>query len=239
MLTAEEIMQTLKEPIFKRIAKVMGGDLWWEDVLQEVAIKVYMLNSYSGKSSLKTYLIRCVKNAGINFKRNKGNSLISLEEIVLSDKVPKKDLVVDERVLPNLENYLMKSKYEHMIQNALEQTVKELTGKEVLMLMWRYEYNLQLGEMAAMMNIHQANVTRRLDRLQKKIKDNVEYILSYDYDLSQDQIHECCIDLTYNKGYAFSLIAMIKKNNKYKDSITNVPLFMLGRNSLKKNSAHA
>ena len=41
------------------------------------------------------------------------------------------------------------------------------------MLLWRYEQNLQLGEIAHLMGIHQSNVTRQLLRLQARLREAV------------------------------------------------------------------
>jgi DNA-binding CsgD family transcriptional regulator len=70
-----------------------------------------------------------------------------------------------------------------------------LTSRERLILLWRYEDDLQLGQIAQLLGIHQSNVTRQLDRLQSKVRDQVVSILSAQHGLSLAAIEECLNDV--------------------------------------------
>jgi hypothetical protein len=66
------------------------------------------------------------------------------------------------------------------------------------MLIWCYEDNMPLGDMAHLLGIHQSNVTRRLVRVQARLRESVIESLASQHELSPAAIQECPIDVIEN-----------------------------------------
>ena len=141
--------------------------------------------SYDGRSSLSTWLRVVISNRAINVQRTSG-STHSVE--LLTD-------IADEPALENIDSGLRGQRYQSPLEGSLNEVCRGLTSRERLILLWRYEDDLQLGQIAQLLGIHQSNVTRQLDRLQSKVRDQVVSILSAQHGLSPAAIEECLNDI--------------------------------------------
>jgi RNA polymerase sigma factor (sigma-70 family) len=137
--------------------------------------------SYDGRSSLSTWLRVVISNRAINAQRS-GGSMLSVE--ILTD-------IPDEPALESIDSRLRTRRYQSPLEDSLNSVCRGLTSRERLILLWRYEDGLQLGQIAQLLRIHQSNVTRQLERLQSKIRDQVVAILSAQHGLSRSAIQEC------------------------------------------------
>ena len=86
----------------------------------------------------------------------------------------------------------------------------ELTDRERLLLLLRYENGLQLGQIGRLLGLHQANITRQLGRVQAKIRQSFESTLIHKYKLGQAAIDECLSEIAENPAY--SILALIKNH---------------------------
>jgi len=148
---------------------------------------------------MATWLRVIVINRAINERHEK--KLVN-DEIVAD--------VPDGRALTNLESALRAQRYGNLLSDSLAQALGEITEKERLMLLWRYEQNLQLGEIARLMGIHQANVTRQMLRLQAKLRESVVQRLTTQHRMSAEAIEECLSDVVDNPQISIPLMALIK-----------------------------
>jgi RNA polymerase sigma factor (sigma-70 family) len=141
--------------------------------------------SYDGRSSLSTWLRVVISNRAINAQRSSG----STQSVELLTDIP------DEPALQNIDSRLRGQRYQSTLEGTLNVVCRGLTSRERLILLWRYEDDLQLGQIAQLLGIHQSNVTRQLERLQSKVRDQVVSILSAEHGLSLAAIEECLNDI--------------------------------------------
>jgi RNA polymerase sigma-70 factor, ECF subfamily len=157
--------------------------------------------SYDGRSPLATWLRAIICHRAINERERKSNGMTQLNDDIFEK--------ADERALLSLEMVLRSSRYQALIKDSLEKACNELTDRERLMLLLRYDNGLQLGQIGSLFGLHQATITRQLERLQAKIRQAVVSILTHKYGLSQAAIDECLTEIIENPGY--SLLVLIKR----------------------------
>ena len=168
--------------------------------------------SYDGRSSLATWLRVIICHRIINEQERKFNSMAPLNDGVFER--------ADEKALLNLEGTLRSNRYKPLIKDSLEQTCSELTDCEKLMLLLRYDNGLQLGQIGNLLGFHQATITRRIERIQAKIRQRVVSILTLKYGLDRAAIDECLAEIVENPGY--SLLILIKDHQPGRGSTNYV-----------------
>jgi len=156
--------------------------------------------SYDGRSSLTTWLRVVVCNRAINGKRCSA----SAKSTDIQMEIP------DEPALSSIELTVRARRYGQILGDSLELACRHLTPRERLILLWRYEDGLQLGQIARMLGIHQSNVTRQLERMQAKLRDKVICTLSQKHRLSTPAIEECIEDILENPCHGISILDLIK-----------------------------
>lgn len=156
--------------------------------------------SYDGRSSLSTWLRVIVCNRSINAQRCSANA----KSTDIQPEVP------DQPALENIEMTLRARRYRVALEDSLGCACRKLTPRERLVLLWRYEDGLQLGQIAKLLGIHQSNVTRQLERMQSKLRDDVIAALSTKHGLSRSAIEECLEDVTENPRHEISIIDFLK-----------------------------
>jgi RNA polymerase sigma-70 factor len=161
---------------------------------------VSRIASYDGRSSLSTWLRVIVCNRSINAQRCSANS----KSTDIQPEIP------DKPALQNIEMTLRAGRYHNVLKDALRCACSGLTPRERLILLWRYEDALQLGQIAKLLNIHQSNVTRQLDRIQGTLRDKVVAVLSSKHGLSELAIKECLEDIIDNPRHDISVLDFIK-----------------------------
>jgi RNA polymerase sigma-70 factor (ECF subfamily) len=178
-----------------------------EEVADSVFVSLYFndrsgrqrIASYDGRSSLATWLRVIVINRAIN---DRSERRLASDEGV--GDIP------DSRALTNLDATLRARRYGSILSESLSQALREITAKERLMLLWRYEQNLQLGEIAQLMGIHQSNVTRQLLRLQTRLRVSVVQRLASQHQMSASAIEECLAEVVDNPQISIPLMSLIK-----------------------------
>jgi len=157
--------------------------------------------SYDGRSSLATWLRVVVCNRAINARRCR----IPENTVELEPALP------DKPALHNIELAVRAHRYGTILEDSLACACQGLTPRERLILLWRYQDGLQLGEIAQLLGIHQCNVTRQLERMQNKLRDDVTTILSGKHGLSQSAIHECLEDMVENPHHQIPVLDFVKR----------------------------
>jgi RNA polymerase sigma-70 factor len=156
--------------------------------------------SYDGRSSLRTWLRVVICNRSINDQR----CTASAKTIDLQPNL------ADGPALRNIELTVLAHRYGTALENALALACKQLSPRERLMLLWRYQDGLQLGQIARLLGIHQSNVTRQLERMQGKLRDTVIAILSNTHGLSRSAIQECLEDIVENPRHGVSILELLR-----------------------------
>jgi RNA polymerase sigma-70 factor, ECF subfamily len=155
--------------------------------------------SYDGRSSLATWLRVIICHRAINEQARKFNNMAQLDDLCER---------ADEEAVRSIETALRSSRYRSLIRDSLEHACGELTDRERLLLLLRYEEGLQLGQIGRLFGLHQANITRQLRRVQAKIRQSFEKTLTHKYKLGQAAIDECLSEIAENPAY--SILALIK-----------------------------
>ena len=156
--------------------------------------------SYHGRSSLATWLRVIVCHRAINERESKYNTLERIESI------PE---IAETAGLRNIEAVLRASRYEDMIKESLKSGCRRLTDRERLLLLLRYDEELQVTQIARLLGVNPSTVTRQLERVQGKLRESVVSTLSSTYKLRQAAIQECLTDLLDNPSH--SVLSIIKE----------------------------
>src|SRR5215471_566697 len=156
--------------------------------------------SYDGRSSLGTWLRVVICNRAINAQRCSA----SAKSTDLKTEMP------DGPALESIELSMRARRYAAALQDSLSVACRGLTPRERLMLLWRYQDGLQLGQIARLLGIHQSNVTRQLEKMQTKLRDDVIAILSTQHGLSRSAIQECLEDIVENPRHEVSILEFVK-----------------------------
>jgi RNA polymerase sigma-70 factor, ECF subfamily len=164
--------------------------------------------SYDGRSSLASWLRVIICHRAINERERKFNNMDQLDD--LCEKA-------DEEAVRSIEMSLRSSRYRSLIRDSLEHACDELTDRERLLLLLRYENGLRLGQIGRLFGLHQANITRQLARVQAKIRQSFESALIRKYELGQAAVDECLSEIAENPAY--SILALIKNHQRRSGAI--------------------
>jgi RNA polymerase sigma-70 factor (ECF subfamily) len=168
--------------------------------------------SYDGRSSLATWLRVIVINRAINDRNER--------KVVNDENVTD---IPDSHAILNIESTVRANRYAKALTQSLNHAFQTLTPRERLMLLWRYEDNVQLGEIAKLLGIHQSNVTRQLLRLQARLRESVIQALASQHHLGSSAIQECLSDITENPYLSISLATLMKAPPKLVSADQAVP----------------
>jgi RNA polymerase sigma factor (sigma-70 family) len=157
--------------------------------------------SYDGRSSLSTWLRVIVCNQAINARRRSSYSQCT-------------EITADIPDLPawrKMDDVVRFHRYQEPLKDSLAGACQVLNPRERLILLWRYQEGLQLGQIAQLLGIHQSNVTRQLERLKIRLRKEVVSRLSAKHRLSGQAIQECLRDLVEKPIYTIGIMDFLKE----------------------------
>jgi RNA polymerase sigma factor (sigma-70 family) len=158
--------------------------------------------SYDGRSSLCTWLRVVLYNRAINSRRR---IYAQSEEIGVN--------VPDAPALARLDQSMRARRYGKPLEDSLQLACRGLRPSDRLLLLWRYEDGLQLGQIAGLLGIHQSNVTRRLERMQNWLRTEVIRVLANKYGMSGPAIQECMRDGVENPRHTVSILDLVRTSS--------------------------
>ena len=158
------------------------GETLWVDLFLPDRSGASRIASYDGRSSLATWLRVVVSNRIINERLRKIACVGNL------DAIPEP---ADPFALRELEDHPALSRYQPMILSCFADASRCLTKRERLMILLRYEEDLQLGEIARLFAVHQSTITRQMNRAARRLRGEVVRLLVSQYQLNEDAIREC------------------------------------------------
>ena len=184
-----------------------GGDP--QDLSDTIWIDLYLpdrsgqsrIASYDGRSSLATWLRVIVSNRIINERLRKGSRLSSL------DGIPEP---ADSSALHDLEARLQANRYRPMILDCFRRASRLLSSRDRLILLLRYDQELQLGQIARMFSVHQSTITRQIDRSLAKLRSDLAVSLNSEYGLGPDAVEECLSVASELLSTSVSIVALLK-----------------------------
>jgi len=178
------------------------GESIWIDLFLPDRSGQSKIASYDGRSSLATWLRVVVSNRVINERQRRSLATGNIETI------PEP---VDPVALRNVEARLGQSRYEDMIVAAFKEALEKLSHREALIVLMRYDQGLQLGEIARLFSVHQSTITRQLERVVERLRDEVIALLASHYGLDRAQVDECLSVAGDTFATSVSLLGFLKQ----------------------------
>lgn len=179
------------------------GETIWIDLFLPDRSGQSRIASYDGRSSLTTWLRVVVSNRVINDLQRRSFSTGNIETI------PEP---ADPSALQSVEARLGQSRYRSMILAAFKKVLEKLNHREALMVLMRYDQGLQLGEIARLFAVHQSTITRQLERVIARVRDEAIALLTSEYRLSRAQVEECLSVASDTFATSVSLLGFLKQH---------------------------
>lgn len=180
------------------------------DHAQNIFIDLYLpdkdgrprIASYEGICSLSSWLRVVVSNRTVNERLRRDNRNTFLGDVAEP---------VDARALASIENLFTVRRYEPLAALALRDAFETLQPSERQILLWRFEQNLRLGEIAARVGVHQSNVTRQMEKAMRKVRAVMRERLTATYGLSAEGAEDCLDSMSDHLPETFSVIELLKR----------------------------
>jgi RNA polymerase sigma-70 factor len=182
----------------RELADGVFADLFFDDRSQRPRIA-----SYEGLCPLARWLRIVISNRAINERQRK------YKDIEYFESTP--DLL-DENSLQRIELPLRANQYRCIVLDTFRGASSGLTQREQYILLLRYHYKLKEQEMGRLLGVHQSTVTRQLQRIYQKMRQEMMTILADRYQLRPAAIEECILDMLENPEY--SLLECIKDSQE-------------------------
>lgn len=158
--------------------------------------------SYDGRSSLLTWLRVIVSNRAINERQRACNRV---------RKVEPEHEIADGTALDSLDSRIRAGRYQDLLLKSLTTACHELGIQDRLILLWRYEKGLQLGQIARLIGVHQSTITRQLDRALKRMKADVVEILTSQYQMTPAAVDEC-LETIADPAHHVSVLKLVRES---------------------------
>lgn len=197
--------------VYDLVSRLSHGNLAIKDVADSIFAELYLpdssglsrIASYDGRSSLSTWLRVVICNWVIDVQR----SIVYSRSADLEPDLP------DEYAVQRIESVLRTHRYQKALHQSFDSAFRLLTAQERLMILWRYQDGLQLGQIARFLGIHQSNVTRQLTRLLAKLRDEVVKNLTIAHGFSHQAIQECIEEIVGNPWQEVAILDVIRNTN--------------------------
>jgi RNA polymerase sigma-70 factor (ECF subfamily) len=160
------------------------------------------ISTYDGRIPLTNWLRVVVSNRLANHRELKINRSSKGLDDVAESSVPFEHDKIDSAIRFR--------RYGVFVSDSLAEACRELTNQECLLILLRYERNLELKYISRLFNVHQSTVTRRIERTCWKIRQKVRSILIKKYKLNEFAVEECIAELLENPDY--SIIGKIRES---------------------------
>jgi RNA polymerase sigma factor (sigma-70 family) len=138
--------------------------------------------SYDGRSSLATWLSAIIRHQAINQRQLKLNDVEPL------DSLPD---IPNPNAVSALEAVLFQSKYGEAITDSFKWAARQLSERERLVLALRFEDEMLATEIAKMLHVHPAQITRTVKQAEIKFHEAVLTRLTAHHGLGEPAIEEC------------------------------------------------
>ena len=181
-----------------------------EDLGETIWIDLFLLDksgqsriaSYDGRSSLATWLRVVVSNRVINERQRRSLAASNI------DAIPEP---ADPGAHRDVEAGVVHERYYEMILWAFKRSLGILSDRETLIVLLRYDQGLQLGEIARLFSVHQSTITRQLDRVVDRLRNDVTALLASQYGLNRAQVDECLSAASHTFATSLSILGLLKE----------------------------
>ncbi len=138
--------------------------------------------SYEGRCSLRTWLATMIKRQAINQRQLKSNEAEPLDSL---------SAVSDPNAVSTLDEVLFQSKYGDAIADSFKWAAGQLSERERLVLALRFEDEMRATDIAKMLHVHPAQITRTVKHAELKFHNAVLTRLTDCHGLAEPAIDEC------------------------------------------------
>lgn len=169
------------------LAQSVCGELYGVRIVNEQ--RMSKLAHYSGRGSLGGWLRAVIYQAFIDRKRQTAR-LEQVEESTDFDLLAAKaeTLVSSSGARPpEIED----ARLQRATEEAMKQAFASLEARDRLLLNYYYFDELTLREIGALMNVHEATISRWLQRAQRQVRRKTEDLLRRNYGLRRAEVAEC------------------------------------------------
>src|SRR5262249_21158615 len=111
-------------------------------------------------------------------------------------------------LLPQPDKAWRASRYRSLVWHSFQDAAKSLTDREQFILLLIYEQKVCAQEVAKLLGVHPSRVSRQLQQIYQKLRQQVVTLLAEIYHLSPEAIDECLQDILENPEY--SLLELLK-----------------------------
>jgi RNA polymerase sigma-70 factor len=178
------------------------GETIWIDLFLLDKSGQSRIASYDGRSSLATWLRVVVSNRVINERQRRGLASSNI------DAIPEP---ADPGAHRAVEAGVVRERYYAMILWAFKRSLGTLSDRETLIVLLRYDQELQLGEIARLFSVHQSTITRQLDRVVDRLRNDVRALLASQYGLNLAQVDECLSAASHTFATTLSILGLLKE----------------------------
>jgi RNA polymerase sigma factor (sigma-70 family) len=148
--------------------------------------------SYEGLSPLSAWLAAIIRHRALNECRLKAGAMESLD--LLND-------MPDESSIRQAEAGIRAGRYRCLINDSFADAVGLLSHRERLILHLRYGQQMQVREVARLLDVKPPAISRQIDRTLLKLRERVTSTLSTKHRLGPAIIQDCLTHLVENPEY--------------------------------------
>lgn len=138
--------------------------------------------SYDGLCALKTWLATIVRHQAINHRELKSAEGVSLDSLRRTPSAT---------AARELETVLLSARYGDVLRDSFKAAAEQLTQRERLVLILRFEDEIPPGRIAQMMGVHPAQITRALKRAELKLSATALTRLRICHRITPEALKEC------------------------------------------------
>ena len=112
----EELFRRYRQPAYRVAFRLLGNEADALDAVQDGFVKALThLQSFQGRSSFKTWLLRVVSNASLDLGRHRGRREVLRLDLVQQNDNPDKNLTTEDRTTRGLERSDMRAHIDHAL----------------------------------------------------------------------------------------------------------------------------
>lgn len=173
------------------LVQFVYGELY--GLRQEGERRVNKLSHYSGRGSLGGWLRAVVYQCFIDRKRITAR-FEQVEEVEDFDRLARTSSINGRSGLsspPPRPDQIEDPRLREMAEKALARALAKIEPRDRLLLNYYYFDDLKLREIAQLMGVHEATISRWVSRAEKEVRRRTEDILLKEFGLRRAQISEC------------------------------------------------
>jgi RNA polymerase sigma-70 factor len=147
--------------------------------------------SYDGRGSLRTWLATIIKHQVINQRQLKSAEAVPLDSLRNT---------ASASAASEFEAALLRNKYREAIADSFKAAAEQLSERERLVLVLRFEDEIAATEIAQLLGVHPSQITRTVKSAQVKFRTTVLARLSTHHRLGPEAIEECVAEIFGSHG---------------------------------------